>query len=146
MHFFNKLDLGNLELQKTFKLVYKDRKAIQLPFFRTLTIFLVLLLLEILVDLYFLFANLPCQMHSRDSFSRDQKDNLEDSRSQLWSWKHCREQHIHWNIAKGTTDPGSIHFSLLEYNNLNKLASLVATLVWNYDPAGQQWLTDKGKV
>ena len=36
-------------------------------------------LLEILVDFYFLFANLLCQMHSRDSFSRDQKDNEEDS-------------------------------------------------------------------
>ena len=47
--------------------------------FRIRTILLVWLLLEILVDLYFLFANLPCQMHSRDSFPRDQKDNLDDS-------------------------------------------------------------------
>ena len=38
------------------------------------------------MDLYFLFANLACQMHSRDSFSREHKDNGDRT--------HCSTSHL----------------------------------------------------
>ena len=40
------------------------------------------------VDWYFLLANLPmCQMHSRDSFPWDQKDNMSTKSSRQWAFK-----------------------------------------------------------